>query len=54
VRLHLVSEEMFLPNVLERDSAIRVPARAGSPVDGLADVQTFSRLDDVRVIEGVY
>ncbi|QIJ63531.1 long-chain fatty acid--CoA ligase [Streptomyces sp. JB150] len=54
VRLHLVSEEMFLPNVLERDSAIRVPARPGSPVEGLADVQTYRRLDDVRVIEGVY
>ncbi|POX48605.1 phenazine biosynthesis protein [Streptomyces sp. Ru71] len=54
VRLHLVSEEMFLPNVLERDSAIRVAAADGSPVDGLADVQTYRSVDDVRVIEGVY
>lgn len=54
VRLHLVTEEMFLPNVLERDSAIRVPAADGSPVDGLADVQTYRSVDDVRVIEGVY
>ncbi|MFF6774138.1 phenazine biosynthesis protein [Streptomyces sp. NPDC012637] len=54
VRLHLVAEEMFLPNVLERDSAVRVPARPGSPVDGLADVQTYRAVGDVRVIEGVY
>ncbi|MFD5327171.1 phenazine biosynthesis protein [Streptomyces sp. NPDC127092] len=54
VRLHLVAEEMFLPNVLERDSAVRVPPRPGSPVDGLADVQTYRAVDDVRVIEGVY
>ncbi|MFI8826922.1 phenazine biosynthesis protein [Streptomyces sp. NPDC053431] len=54
VRLHLVAEEMFLPNVLERDSAIRIAPRPGSPVDGLADVQTYRAVDDVRVIEGVY
>lgn len=54
VRLHLVAEEMFLPNVLERDSAIRVEPRPGSVVDGLADVQTYRSLDDVKIIEGVY
>ncbi|MFJ4704644.1 phenazine biosynthesis protein [Streptomyces anulatus] len=54
VRLHLVSEEMFLPNVLERDTAIRVEPSDGSAVDGLADVQTYRRLDDVAIIEGVY
>ncbi|MBN3930684.1 phenazine biosynthesis protein [Streptomyces verrucosisporus] len=54
VRLHLVTEEMFLPNVLERDSAIRVGPRPGSSVDGLADVQTYREIDDVHVIEGVY
>ncbi|MFJ7064721.1 phenazine biosynthesis protein [Streptomyces sp. NPDC101115] len=54
VRLHLVAEEMFLPNVLERDSAVRIPPRPGSPVDGLADVQTYRAVGDVRVIEGVY
>ncbi|MFJ3900253.1 phenazine biosynthesis protein [Streptomyces sp. NPDC090025] len=54
VRLHLVAEEMFLPNVLERDSAVRIAPRPGSPVDGLADVQTYRAVDDVRVIEGVY
>ncbi|MFF8505686.1 phenazine biosynthesis protein [Streptomyces anulatus] len=54
VRLHLVSEEMFLPNVLERDTAVRVEPSDGSAVDGLADVQTYRRLDDVAIIEGVY
>ncbi|MFJ9039022.1 phenazine biosynthesis protein [Streptomyces sp. NPDC102406] len=54
VRLHLVTEEMFLPNILERDTAIRVEPREGSPVDGLADIQTYRSIDDVAVIEGVY
>jgi hypothetical protein len=54
VRLHLIAEEMFLPNILERDSAIRVRPRPGSAVDGLADVQTYRALGDVRIIEGVY
>ncbi|MFI0762935.1 phenazine biosynthesis protein [Streptomyces anulatus] len=54
VRLHLVSEEMFLPNILERDTAIRVEPSDGSAVDGLADVQTYRSLDDVAIIEGVY
>ncbi|MDT0443829.1 class I adenylate-forming enzyme family protein [Streptomyces johnsoniae] len=54
VRLHLIAEEMFLPNVLERDSAVRIEPSAGGHVDGLADVQTFRALDDVRIIEGVY
>ncbi|WP_267242156.1 phenazine biosynthesis protein [Streptomyces sp. PR69] len=54
VRLHLVAEEMFLPNILERDTAVRVEPRPGSAVDGLADVQTFRALSDVRIIEGVY
>ncbi|MFE3485313.1 phenazine biosynthesis protein [Streptomyces griseus] len=54
VRLHLVSEEMFLPNVLERDTAIRVEPGEGSTADGLADVQTYRSLDDVAIIEGVY
>ncbi|GHH67136.1 phenazine antibiotic biosynthesis protein [Kitasatospora indigofera] len=54
VRLHLVAEEMFLPNILERDSAVRIaPTTPGGP-DGLADVQTFATIDDVAVIEGVY
>lgn len=54
VRLHLVSEEMFLPNILERDTAVRVEPVPGGEVDGLSDVQTYRSLDDVEIIEGVY
>ncbi|MFJ8077206.1 phenazine biosynthesis protein [Streptomyces sp. NPDC096176] len=54
VRLHAVTEEMFLPNIAERDTAVRIRPRPGSSVDGLADVQTYRALDDVPIIEGVY
>ncbi|MEC4019660.1 phenazine biosynthesis protein [Streptomyces sp. H27-D2] len=54
VRLDLVADEMFLPNILERDSAVRVPPMSAGGPDGLADVQTYSAIDDVAVIEGVY
>ncbi|MGW6918032.1 phenazine biosynthesis protein [Kitasatospora sp. NPDC054939] len=54
VRLHVVTEEMFLPNILERDTAIRVEPVPGGTVDGLAEVGTLGSLDDVKVIEGVY
>ncbi|MGW4891649.1 phenazine biosynthesis protein [Kitasatospora sp. NPDC004240] len=54
VRLHVLTEETFLPNVLERDTAIRVAPVPGGAVDGLAEVGTLASLDDVKVIEGVY
>lgn len=54
VRLNLVTEEMFLPNVLERDTAVCVRPVLGGQADGLADVQTYRSLDDVEIIEGVY
>ncbi|GIH05143.1 phenazine antibiotic biosynthesis protein [Rhizocola hellebori] len=54
VRVHLVTEEMFLPNVVERDTAVRVaPTHAGA-VDGLAEVRTFKTLGEVQLVEGVY
>lgn len=54
VRLNLVSEEMFLPNVLERDQAVRVrPAEEGGP-DGLAEVASVGTYEDADVVEGVY
>ncbi|MFJ9693253.1 phenazine biosynthesis protein [Kitasatospora sp. NPDC101183] len=54
VRLHLVSEEMFLPNVLERDTAVRVrPLVEGGP-DGLAEVASVATFEDADVVEGVY
>jgi hypothetical protein len=45
---------MFLPNILERDTAVRVEPVPGGEVDGLSDVQTYRALDDVDIIEGVY
>ncbi|MFC4148108.1 hypothetical protein ACFO0M_17790 [Micromonospora mangrovi] len=54
VRLSLVSEEMFLPNVIERDTAVRVEPADHGAVDGLAEVGTVAAVGDVRVIEGVY
>lgn len=54
VLLHLVTEEMFLPNVLERDTAIRVERAPGSATDGLADIRTFRSLGRGEIIEGVY
>ncbi len=54
VRLSLVSEEMFLPNVLERDTAVRVEPVDDQTVDGLAEVGTVAAVGEVRVIEGVY
>ena len=49
-----VSKSMLLPNNLERDSAIRVPALPGQPGDSLADLAPVPVFDDEAVIEGVY
>ncbi|MFD7448379.1 phenazine biosynthesis protein [Kitasatospora sp. NPDC059827] len=54
VRLHLVSEEMFLPNVLERDTAVRVRPTSDGGVDGLAEVTSVATFEDADVVEGVY
>lgn len=56
VRVHLLTREMFLPNVLERDSAVRVAPTHGSfygGLDGLAEVAPY-RDAGATVIEGVY
>ncbi|WP_326686802.1 MULTISPECIES: phenazine biosynthesis protein [unclassified Streptomyces] len=54
VRLHLVSEEMFLPNVLERDTAVRVRAAPGARRDGLADLRPHREAGARDIVEGVY
>jgi len=54
VRVHLVTEEMFLPNVIERDTAVRVAPVPGGAVDGLAEVRTLKALGEVQLVEGVY
>ncbi|MFE5831234.1 AMP-binding protein [Streptomyces sp. NPDC056508] len=54
VLVHQLSRDMFLPNVLERDTAIRVEPAAGSDLDGLADIAPLKAKDAPAVIEGVY
>ncbi|MBA0051238.1 phenazine biosynthesis protein [Streptomyces sp. AJS327] len=54
VRIHQLSSDLFLPNMLERDTAIRVPPAKGDDVDGLADVAPPRTPDAPAAIEGVY
>ncbi|WP_157537485.1 AMP-binding protein [Kitasatospora azatica] len=54
VLVHQLSRDMFLPNVLERDTAIRVRPAAGDQVDGLADIGPLTTEQAPTVIEGVY
>jgi len=49
-----VSRSMLLPNNLERDTAIRVPALPGQPGDSLADLAPVQLFGAKPVIEGVY
>lgn len=52
VLVHLLSEDMFLPNVAERDTAVRLCPQDGKGVE-LADIQPY-RGGSRTVIEGVY
>ena len=54
VVMNHVSKGMFLPNNLERDTAIRVPGPAGSVGDSISDVAPVVEFDGEPVIEGVY
>jgi phenylacetate-coenzyme A ligase PaaK-like adenylate-forming protein len=46
-------EDLFLPNLLERDSAVRVGPHPWFPWDGVTDVQVFAQNTET-VTEGVY
>jgi phenylacetate-coenzyme A ligase PaaK-like adenylate-forming protein len=55
VIMHHVSKNALLPNNLERDTAIRVPPPAGSPVgDSVSALAPVKSFEDEAVIEGVY
>jgi hypothetical protein len=54
VLIHQMSRDLFLPNVLERDTAVRIRPGAGDDVDGLADIAPLRSADARKVIEGVY
>lgn len=54
VVMNHISKAMFIPNNLERDSAIRLPGPDGQVGDSLAEVAPVAVLDGETVIEGVY
>ena len=54
VVMNHVSKGMFIPNNLERDTAIRVPGPTGHVGDSISDVAPVAVFDGEPVIEGVY
>lgn len=54
VVMNHISKGMFIPNNLERDSAIRMPGPAGQVGDSLSEVRPVSTFEGAAVIEGVY
>ncbi|MFJ8487624.1 phenazine antibiotic biosynthesis protein [Streptomyces sp. NPDC094038] len=54
VLMNHVSKGAFLPNNLERDTAIRMKPPAGRIGDSVADVMPVHTFEDELVIEGVY
>ncbi|MEV0622635.1 phenazine biosynthesis protein [Nonomuraea sp. NPDC050404] len=51
VLMHLLFRDMFLPNILERDTALRITPGAGDVVDGIASVLPVTTEE---IVEGVY
>lgn len=47
-------EDLFLPNLLERDSAVRVGPHPWFPWDGVSEVRPYDEADGERATEGVY
>jgi phenylacetate-coenzyme A ligase PaaK-like adenylate-forming protein len=54
VVMNHVSKGMFIPNNLERDTAIRMPGPAGHVGDSVSEVAPVAVFGGERVIEGVY
>ena len=54
VVMHHLSKGMFIPNNLERDTAIRVPGPAGEVSDSITEVAPVAVFGGEPVIEGVY
>jgi hypothetical protein len=50
----LDAKGMFLPNNLERDTAIRVPGLPGQIGDSVASPKPVDTFGGERVIEGIY
>ncbi|MEX5634506.1 phenazine antibiotic biosynthesis protein [Parafrankia sp. FMc2] len=51
---HHITRNLFLPNNLERDTAVRHPHGLGHSGDSISEVAPVQEFGDVRVIEGVY
>ncbi|WP_434442026.1 phenazine antibiotic biosynthesis protein [Lentzea sp. E54] len=51
---HHISKSMLLPNNLERDEAMRMPALPGALGVSVADVTPVAVFEQAQVIEGVY
>jgi hypothetical protein len=54
VVMHHISKGMFIPNNLERDSAIRVAGPEGQVGDSLSEIVPVTTFEGSAVIEGVY
>jgi hypothetical protein len=54
VVMHHISKGMFIPNNLERDSAIRVAGPEGQVGDSLSEIQPVKTFEGEPVVEGVY
>jgi hypothetical protein len=54
VVMNHISKGMFIPNNLERDTAIRMPGPGGQVGDSLSDVAPVAAFGGDSVIEGVY
>ncbi|MBX7433431.1 phenazine antibiotic biosynthesis protein [Mycobacterium sp. Y57] len=54
VVMNHLSKGMFIPNNLERDTAIRMPGPAGQIGDSVSEVAPVAVFDGAPVIEGVY
>jgi phenylacetate-coenzyme A ligase PaaK-like adenylate-forming protein len=54
VVMNHISKAMFLPNNLERDTAIRVPPPTGQVGDSLSQIKPVETFGGQPVIEGVY
>jgi acyl-CoA synthetase (AMP-forming)/AMP-acid ligase II len=54
VVMNFVAKNMFIPNNLERDTAIRLPAPLGRVGDSVSVIRPVESFEGERVIEGVY
>ena len=54
VVMNHISKGMFIPNNLERDSAIRMPGMPGQIGDSVSEVAPVATFEGEAVIEGVY